>query len=356
MQGQPAALARELHGLAEERSVPLSMILELTYRCNERCLHCYLPGTRLGPESELNTAEWFGALEALAEAGTLYLILTGGEVLLRPDLSEILRRGRELRFSIEIFTNASLLTPETADSWLEAAVAGVGVSCYSPKPAEHDRITRTPGSFERTLRGARLLAERGIPVKLKCPLMSSNLKDAGALIALAGELGARWQFDPVIVPGNDGSKAPLELGLRDAQLLKVYETPELMEGGELASARPLAGGEPTCAAGRSLGAINPYGDVLACIQWLAPAGNVRTKRFQDIWLGGPALLKARRITAKDVKPCPDCGEAHFMHCLGLSQLERNDPLIPSSDCCRISRAIREIQRTAASRNLVEAVP
>ncbi len=341
-------LSQELFARAERASVPLNMMLELTYRCNESCIHCYLPETQGArdprPQDELSAEEWGRALEEMAGAGTLYLTLTGGEVLLREDFPRILEIARGLSFAVDIYTNATLLTPEMADLWAALEVHGVGVSCYSPEAAWHDRVTRLPGSFERTMRGVRLLRERGIQVKLKTPLMKWNLDSAGALMALAGELGVGYQFDPMLAPRNDGVTTPQRLALGVAGLRKAYQDQALIAPELVSGAGRLRPREPTCSAGRTSGAVNPFGVVFPCIQWMAPAGNVRLQPFARIWREGAVLLKARSYTGQDVKPCPDCGGRHVVHCLGLSQLERGDPLVPDSNACRLTKAVQEIQQ------------
>ncbi len=339
--------AQDLHALAERHFVPLNMMLELTYRCNESCLHCYLPETqgarpvRLG--DELSADEWCRVLGELAAAGTFYLILSGGEVLLKEGFDRIVTRARDLHFDIEIFTNATLVTPEVADFWAREGVSHVGVSLYSPDAVWQDRMTRLKGSYEATLRGVRLLAGRGLRVKLKSPLMKMNLRAIEAIKALAGDLGVAYQFDPILVPRNDGWTGPTRLGISDEDLAAAYRDESLSPDGAAAQAIPLPSDQSTCSAGRTSGAIGPYGVVVPCIQWMVPAGNVRRRSFSDIWKNAKAMSDARRYAGRDVKPCPDCGKPHFVHCLGTSQLERGDPLIPSSECCRLSGAMRRIQ-------------
>jgi MoaA/NifB/PqqE/SkfB family radical SAM enzyme len=138
---------RSLFELAEARHVPLNMMLELTYRCNERCLHCYLPETQGARDpraaDELTFEEWSRVLGELAEAGTLYVIFTGGEVLLRHDLGRILARARELAFSVEVFTNATLLTPEIADEWVRERRLSRALAFPSTAPRP-SRTTASP--------------------------------------------------------------------------------------------------------------------------------------------------------------------------------------------------------------------
>ena len=87
------SLMQEMNQRALDLGVPLSAHIDLTFRCNERCIHCYLDHEDYG---EMTTAEIKGVLDQLAEAGTFFLTLSGGEILLRKDFFEILEYARYL--------------------------------------------------------------------------------------------------------------------------------------------------------------------------------------------------------------------------------------------------------------------
>src|SRR5262249_29716760 len=152
--------------------IPLSVHFDLTYRCNERCIHCYLDHENRG---ELSTRECIDVLEQLARSGTLFLTFSGGEIFLRKDFEEILAAARRLHFDISLKSNALLVTAERAEMLKCRGVRRVQISVYSDDPAVHDAITKVPGSLQRSLAAIPLLQERGIQVKLACPLMKQNL-------------------------------------------------------------------------------------------------------------------------------------------------------------------------------------
>src|SRR3979490_3357652 len=91
---------------AAAMGIPIAVQFDLTYRCNERCVHCYLDHEDHG---ELSTREVEEVLDQLAEAGTLFLTFSGGELLLRKDFFPLLAHARRLRFDVKIKTNAILM-------------------------------------------------------------------------------------------------------------------------------------------------------------------------------------------------------------------------------------------------------
>src|SRR5688572_6843506 len=144
----------DLTGWLFEKSValgiPLSVHIDLTMRCNERCIHCYRVIER---RPELTTAELKALLEEVAQAGTLYLTFSGGEVFLRKDLFELIEHARRLHFDVRLKSNALRVTPEKAARLGALGVRQVDISIYSADPAVHDGITKVPGSLERSLEG-----------------------------------------------------------------------------------------------------------------------------------------------------------------------------------------------------------
>src|SRR5207302_4498395 len=87
------------------RHIPLSVHIDLTMRCNEHCVHCYRV---IEQRPELTTAELKALLDDVARAGTLYLLFSGGEIFLRPDLFDLIEHARRLHFDVRLKSNALL--------------------------------------------------------------------------------------------------------------------------------------------------------------------------------------------------------------------------------------------------------
>jgi AdoMet-dependent heme synthase len=334
------------------RGLPLSVHFDLTYRCNERCVHCYLDHEDHG---ELRTKECIEILEELARAGTLFLTFSGGEIFLRKDLEEILAAARRLHFDVSLKTNALLLTQERAARLKELGVRRVQISVYSDDPAAHDAVTKVRGSLERTLAAIPLLQEQGIQVKLACPLMRQNLLAYRGVMALAERLGVPYVLDLTITPMMDGSHGPLQLRASAEELLPVLResalhacvAPEARGTNEFPASVNLgtavtSGVESAyedipCSAGHNSCYISPYGDVYACVQLPIAAGNLRRQSFAEIWGNGPALKKVRAVRESELPVCSNCEIRSFCErCPGLAWMEGGDLLGAYERACELA--------------------
>jgi MoaA/NifB/PqqE/SkfB family radical SAM enzyme len=177
MQARTEPLYLRVLGRAERRSVPISVAVELTHACNLDCEMCYLdlqPDKKIGA---LSTEEWKDVFEQLAQAGCLFLIMTGGELLLRRDWFELATHARSLGFALRLYTNATLIDDATADRIASLRPLGVEVSLHGARAETQDRIARKTGSFDKVMRGVGLLRDRGVPVLLKCVVSRHNFRE-----------------------------------------------------------------------------------------------------------------------------------------------------------------------------------
>src|ERR1700726_3423537 len=176
----------EMSERALRLGVPFSAQLDLTYRCNEQCVHCYLDHDDHG---EMTTVEIKHLLQEMAEAGVFILTLSGGEIFLRKDFFEILECARALTFCIKLKTNAVLIREAQAARIRDLGVESIQVSIYSHRPEVHDAITKVPGSLRRSLNAIRFLKSQGLKVVIANVLMTQNMQDYPSVRALAEELG-----------------------------------------------------------------------------------------------------------------------------------------------------------------------
>lgn len=336
--------------VASRAHVPLSVLFEVTHRCNLGCQHCYLTEGPLGrprpSREELSLEEIRRVLDELAEAGTLFLTLSGGEVFLRRDFLSIVAHARSRGLSVTVFTTGTLLTPDSAAALADLHPLSVEISIYSASPEIHDRITRVPGSHARSLRALRLLRERGVVILIKSPLMTLNSGEYRGIVALAESLGAGYGFDPMLLPRRDGDPTPVRLGLDREGLRRYFSDPVLArEFAQPVKCLPQPG-EELCGTGRRTCLISPYGDVFPCGVHPVPAGNLRERSFREIWTGSPLLRELRARTVNDLKPGAE-GAGAF-RCSALALIEDGDLLGPFRRGEVLAAALAEVQRRASS--------
>lgn len=329
------SLMAEMNDKALKLGLPLSVHLDLTYRCNERCVHCYLDHDDHG---EMTTAEITDVLTQLADAGVFFLSLSGGEVLLRRDFFQIVEHARKLLFNVKVKTNATMIGEREAARLRDLGVEQVQISVYSHRPEIHDAITKLPGSLDRTVRAVRFLKSQGLKVSISNVLMSGNLADQQGVIGLAKELGVAYALDPTVTPKMDGDTSILALRIASSELKQVFQNQELVGNVEEFCAPPPPPGEDVmngfpCSAGHTACYISPYGDVFPCVQFPLPSGNVRRQKFIDIWRDSPQLREVRSIRARDLPTCSTCSHVGTCtRCPGLAYMEGNMRGPSTADC------------------------
>jgi len=329
------SLLQEMTAKALQLNIPLNVQLDLTYRCNEKCVHCYLDHEDHG---EMSTSEIKHLLDEMAEAGVFVLTLSGGEIFLRKDFFEILEYARQLMFCVKLKTNAVLIREREAARLRDLGVQSIQISIYSHRPEIHDAITLVPGSLKRSVDAIRFLKSQGLKVIMANVLMTHNLQDYSGVRALADELGVECTLDPTITPMMDGNRSILSLGADRNALQAVFRDAAVVgDIDEFCAIAPEAGEDDLdstpCSAGHSACYVSPYGDVFPCVQFPLPTGNVRRQRFVDIWRNSPQMNDVRSIRIKDLTTCSSCTHvSKCTRCPGLAYMEGNMRGPSSQDC------------------------
>lgn len=330
-----SALMAAIGARAQDRGIPLSAHLDLTYRCNERCVHCYLDHADRG---EMSTTEILSLLDEMAEAGVLFLTISGGEIFLRRDFFEILEHARADAFCVRLKTNGVMIREQEARRLADLNVESVQISIYSDRAEVHDEITKLPGSLARSLRAVRLLRENGVRVTIANVAMSKNFSDYHRVQDLSTRLGAHFALDPTVTPMMDGDRSVLDFGIGDSELRAVFGDESLVgNAGEFcAPPAPVTADDLDslpCSAGHTACYISPYGDVYPCVQFPLACGNVRRQKFLDIWRHSPQMSEVRSIRLRDLSSCSSCVHgSSCTRCPGLAFMEGNMRGPSSLDC------------------------
>jgi radical SAM protein with 4Fe4S-binding SPASM domain len=332
-----SSLMLEMGERALRLGIPFSVQLDLTYRCNEQCVHCYLDHEDHG---EMTTTEIKNLLREMADAGVFILTLSGGEIFLRKDFFEILECARAHTFCIKLKTNAVLIRETQAARLRELGVQQVQISIYSHRPEVHDAITKIPGSLRRSVNAVRFLKSQGLRVILANVLMTENIQDYHGVRALAEELDAEYTLDPTITPRMDGDRGILDLNAGEAALQKLFRD-EVFVGNAEEFCAPPVDSPPgpdsletiPCSAGHTACYVSPYGEFYPCVQFPLSCGNVRQQSFLDIWRHSEQLKEVRAIRLKDLSTCSQCAHGSTCtRCPGLAFLEGNMRGPSTADC------------------------
>ncbi len=162
-------ISNSLNILARRKKIPLAGAFEITARCNLACNMCYIrrDASKEVFERERSADEWIDMGRQTSEAGTLFLLITGGEPLLRPDFRKIYESLNQMGFILTIFTNG-ILIDENFIKWISKIPPNkIGVTLYGASPDTYKQITGNADGFEKTLRGIDLLLNSGISVELR---------------------------------------------------------------------------------------------------------------------------------------------------------------------------------------------
>jgi MoaA/NifB/PqqE/SkfB family radical SAM enzyme len=327
MEEAPAATGwLRLKGRALSLAQPLSAHLELTYRCNWRCVFCYNP--RHHDQRGLSTAEWLAVLDDLRALGTLSVALTGGEALLYPGFLQIARGARERSLAVRIFTNGSLVDDAMADALAGLEPMAVELSLHGATAETHDRTTDRPGSFAALLDGLGRLQRRDVPLLLKTPVTRLNEHELDAIVALADRLGVSHKLDATLTPRDDGSPAPLAYRASPAAVERMYRL--VAERGHLPDVdrKP---GMVNCGIGRITLAVDPEGNVYPCLQWKSTSlGNVRRTPLRELWRDSREREEAARVAVAANAAMHDRGGAlaSFPFCPALAMQNTGYALRP----------------------------
>lgn len=301
---------------AWDACIPVYTTLELSLRCNLRCVHCYnfdrsIPYQKAKRTDELTLVEIKKLIEDLASTGTFYLSLTGGEPLLHPDIFEIIRHARDNRLAVRLKTNAILITEEIAKKLSDLRIDGLDISVYGATPETHDRFTVQPGSFQKTWNGIRNAKKYGLMPKLSFVLHAGCANEFAEMMEMANQEGVSFSASLELTRRYDGSTSSRDHRLSKEDLRKLYTAPNTKHYFEEMQTPKAQDSGVQCSCARTVCGIASNGDVYPCIGAPVFSGNIREKKFQEIWKNAPELNRIRNLTLPDFKDCVSCADRTY---------------------------------------------
>ncbi len=302
---------------AKEKNVPLSGTFEITGRCNFNCRMCYIHGSdnEKLKEKELSTEQWLRIADKAFEAGTLLLLITGGEPLIRNDFAQIYTYCKKLGMEISINTNASLITDETIELFKRYMPARINVTLYGACEKTYMDTTCREGYYKRVTANIEKMKSAGLPVKMNITASDYNSADIPKLYGYASENEIPVETACYLFPsarlGRDADRPDActaagnmltseKCRLSEEAFKKKAES--FKDFTEKERKPYLTGEKPKCRAGTAAFWITYDGTMLPCGMMKTPSASVTENGFENAW----KYINAE--TKKIILPpeCRDC--------------------------------------------------
>jgi len=336
--GSYSDFSKRLHRNIAEKHIPIGGGIDLTSRCNLKCVHCYIKDK---PKNELSYDEVIRILDELAEAGCLWLLITGGEPLSRKDFKDIYIYAKKKGFIITLFTNATLITEELADTFAELPPMAVEVSLYGATPETYEKVTRIKGSHERCLQGIEMLLQRGTSVRLKSMILTLNYHELEDMMKYATDRGVEFRYDANIHGRLDhtGNTSGYRLSPEQIVALDMVDKRRIKALREFVeySLKQNMDHEYLfhCGAGLDSFHIGSDGKLYLCIMVRERSYDLRQGSFAAGW--NEFIPGVRNEKADKDYTCSKCGLFFLCgQCPGWGEVEQGDRMKPSEFLCKLA--------------------
>jgi len=305
--------------LEHDRTSPrlAGLQFELTSRCNERCIHCYIPNGKKNTGFDMSFEKFKYILDQYVAMGGIHVTLSGGEALMNKDILKMLRYCREKDLQISLLTNLISLKDEHIPVIKEVNVSLIQVSLYSMDANIHDTITTVKGSFEKTKAAIEKLHAADVPVQISCPVMKANKDGYDKVMQYARSLKMKSQTDYIMMAqanldtSNLANRLDLEETekvIRDIMNYDIDYKESTLANTSLSDLPIEDFAEmPLCGAGVNDLCVTVNGDVYPCAGWQDfVVGNVFRQSLKDIWENSSKLAEVRKVRQKDFPKCLTC--------------------------------------------------
>lgn len=355
--------------LKKKEHFPFSGQLELTYRCNLNCVHCYCKGSEGRDSSscesrsqndagfddagsrkkELTTAQWKKILDEIQKQGCLWLTLTGGDPLIRDDFLELYAYAKSKGFIITLFTSGQSLTQEIIAYLVKSPPLSIEITLNGITQKTYESITRVPGSFSKVIDAVKKLSGKKLKLILKSNCLKQNKDEISRVKAFTEELLGRpsekkyrFKYDPMIFPRLNRDKTPCahrlsfeelaELRKQDPDIWEEYQKglhsdfPDLKRGRDFLY---------HCNSWMEQFFIDPFGRLKFCSYSDKFSADLKTTAFKEAFYRWPMQILNERF--KTNSKCKDCSLRPICyHCPARAYLETGDEAAPVPYYCELA--------------------
>ncbi|MCX7956953.1 MAG: radical SAM protein [Endomicrobia bacterium] len=330
MNKKVSLLKDDLFFLSFQKRIPIYSTFEITYRCNLRCKHCYIPDNFRNID-ELSNVQIKQVIKQLYELGGIYLVITGGEPLLKCGIYNIIEYSKNLNFAVILFSNGSLINRYVAKNLYVCGVDKVEISLYGDEKTHNEFV----GSkvFNKTLSAIEHLKCYGINVCLKTVLTKENYFCYSFLENLCKNFEVPLKVDFVITPKIDGDFSNVFLNLSKEGMLKFLVKKDFKVSKKVRKDFK----NLICSAGFNLLSINPKGEVFPCLSLPYKLGDVKKDSLRNIW--STNVFVKNIMKKKQYRGCFSCEQYKYCNrCVGLCYVESGNLF----GCCSIMKETSKI--------------
>lgn len=323
--------------------------IEITGKCNERCIHCYLPGKEKA--KHIDTRLFNSILEQCRDLKVLHVTLTGGEPMLHPDFILFIKKCKEYNISVNILSNLTLLNEEIIKEMKTNGLLSIQTSLYSTNKDVHDSITNVKGSFELTKKSILKIIENNIPIQISCPIIKQNKNYYKDVLNWAKNHNIYVGYDYVIIGDCKNTMKNLSCRLSIDDVEEIIRDRIEIDGNYLDELRieceekkKSKPDDIVCSVCHSSFCISENGNVYPCAGWHGYViGNANNMSLNDIWNGSKNIQYLRNLRKKDFPKCIKCSDKDYCTMCMVRNANENqsgNPLAVNDFYCKIAKINR----------------
>ncbi len=328
-------VSEEIFNITFQKRIPLYTTIEITYKCNLNCIHCYLP-EYYKTKKTMTTEKIKNVIKQIKNLGGLYIVFTGGEPLIREDIFDLIKYAKGLNFVVLLFTNGTLIDEKVAQKLKFSGVDKVEISFYG-REIVHNSITLKNDSYKKVVCAIRYLKKEGINTAIKCPIMEINYDEYVYLQEFAKNNCLETKFDFVLVPKNDGDSTPQKYMISQKKIKDFLQKIKFNHKKSLDLISNLI-----CSAGRNIVGITADGKVYPCLQFSYKIGDLNNQTFKQIWFS----KKFEQLNKQNIDNYVECKSCDLVsvcnRCPGVAYVETKNFYMCSFTAKRLAKVVQEI--------------